>query len=66
MPKTETNPNPFGRGFSRHGQRFKVQVFLPRDIAEAIAAERDLTSEPPGSIVRRIVTKEIRSKPRQD
>jgi hypothetical protein len=64
--KTSTPAVSMGKGFKAHGQLYRVQACLPRDVAQAISDEMAKTGEPAAQIVRRIVTKAIRSKPRLD
>lgn len=53
-------------GLMRHGERFKVQAYLARDVAALLVAEMKASGEPIGSCARRILTAALRANTHQE
>ena len=48
-------------GLMKHGERFKVQVYLTRDVAALLVDEMSATGEAAGSCARRLISAVLRS-----
>ena len=61
--KTELENIP---GLMKHGDRFKIQIYLTPDVAALLVDEMKNTGELTGSCARRIITSSLRANTRQD